>query len=116
MDGSHDLPDTWRSVGTTARTHHHSSASPRALSGPEASRAMSIRALARGRGRSQGAVTVEAAVPQRDARGRVFEPFDLERLHGQQHVHGVVTKPDCLRVCSFFSTTHMRSRGLSRFA
>ena len=35
MDGSHDLPDTWRSVGTTARTHHHLSASLRALSGPE---------------------------------------------------------------------------------
>jgi hypothetical protein len=59
---------------------------------------------------------VAGVARQRDARGRVFEPRDPERLLGQGQVHVVITEPDCLRVCSFFSTTHTRSRGLSLLA
>jgi hypothetical protein len=54
-----------------------------------------MRASARTRGRSPGRVAV--VVRQRDACGRVFEPLDPERLHGQPHGSVVVTEPGGVR-------------------
>jgi dTDP-4-dehydrorhamnose 3,5-epimerase-like enzyme len=42
-------------------------------------------------------VKVEQVILHQDSRGSVFEPLDPESLHGQQHVHVVVTEPGCVR-------------------
>jgi dTDP-4-dehydrorhamnose 3,5-epimerase-like enzyme len=42
-------------------------------------------------------VRIEPVVLHQDSRGSVFEPLDLEGLHGQRHVHVVITEPGCVR-------------------